>query len=225
MRQDCRCVAFCGVVLLTLFAVVPFAGAGVVQTWDWGNGTLQGWTAEPPFGGALGVDTTFGNPSGSLFATDTIGGGGSLFARAPAVLSGDLSIYSNITWDEYIPDRGSRTTLSTGLYLQGQDGTLYVSDRTLSAKNAWNTRNVSFNDVSEWSLVAGNVPFMDVLQNVKAVFFDMDTSVQASGGVESWLDNVRVSVDTNPVPEPSILALLSSGLVVGFLSVRRRRYR
>ncbi|WP_306536890.1 PEP-CTERM sorting domain-containing protein [Geobacter sp.] len=192
--------------------------------WDWNDGTLQGWTPELPFAGALVVGPAFGNPGGSMFATDTVPMGGGLLARAPSVLAGDLSIYPGIAWDEFIPNHGSSTVVSTSVLIRGTDGTWYGTDSTLGTLGTWNSKLASFSDPSAWVLASvGTTLFSDVIANVDAVFISMETSLIAGGAIEAWVDNVVVNRDTpvTPVPEPATSILLVSGLLV-FASSKRR---
>lgn len=188
------------------------SSAGPIVSFDWNDGTLQGWSKQSPFCGDLGVDPSFGNAGGSIFATDTRSGCGGLLAIAPG-LSGDLSGYSHIEWDEYVPNR-STTVISSFIRLVSTDGTVFQSDRTLGSTNSWAAKSVSLNDASGWIRSLGSSSFEDVLASVDSLEISMDTSTSASGGVESWIDNFNVFADAVDVNEPAGLSLFFMSLMM-----------
>jgi hypothetical protein len=203
-------------VVFFLFAVEAF---GSLFSYDWDDGTLQGWAKQAPFGGDLGVQTDFGNPGGSMFATDTRGGG-VLYARAPGDLSGNQSALIGIYWDEFIPDRRN-TVLAPFIILQGTDGTRYASERFQPPEivtDVWNSRFEPLDDPSAWTRVAnsGNATFATVISDLDTLFISMDTSTQI-GGVESWIDNFRAT----PIPIPGSIWLLGTCLA-GLLAFKRK---
>jgi hypothetical protein len=198
---------WCLAISIVLLSAVRAQGT---SSWTWDDGTLQGWSPKAPFGGSLGVNSSFGNPGGSMFATDTVSGGGPLDALAPPVLSGDLTAYGGIQWDEYVPNRGSATTRSTSIRILGTDGTQFESDFTLAGVLSWNHRSVSFGNPSEWTRLSGVSTFDDVITTVAELYIQMDTSIQASGGVESYIDNVTVAI---PAPGALILCSIGAGFV------------
>ena len=177
------------VTLLVFGSIFGFQGrleASPIVVSNFDDGTLQGWTPEPFFGGSLFLDTSGGNPGGFMVATDTVAGGGALLARAPIPLLGDLSVYAGFQWDEFVYDNGSFTVLGTHVRLVAADGTIYSAGRGVppEAIGAWNTRLVPLDDPSAWALhpsSTGTLSFQDVVKNVAALFFSMDTSTQASG--------------------------------------------
>jgi hypothetical protein len=185
-----------------------------VVVWDFEDGTLQGW--EPGLGdyfwGNLFI-TTGGNPGYCMVATDTRAGG-SLLAKAPIDSQTDLSIYGGISWDEWVPNRGSQTTVRTQIFLEGSDGTLYGEIYTPSTipLAQWYNRFVSF-EPTNWQLSIGNASFETVLENVSALYISMDTSVWSGPSwVESYVDNVYL------IPEPTTILILG----LGGLSLLRR---
>jgi len=89
---------------LLFIAAVSTSSAYAEIISDFNSGTVQGWTESNPlqggsFGGSLFAPSTGGNPGGYLLATDSVSGGGSLAARAPAPLSGDLTVFQEVSWD------------------------------------------------------------------------------------------------------------------------------
>ena len=189
---------------------------------DFDDGTLQGWSKEPVFNGNLFNDPTGGNPNGFMVATDTVGGGGPLLAHAPSIFTGDLSIYDGFQWDEFIYNNGTATNGGTSARLRGIDGTVYESSRALGPVAQWHTKDIFFDDASDWTLRSGSSSFFDVVSNVDALLFSLDTSILANGNRESGIDNIGLldRVNSNAVPEPSTMALLGIG-IVGVLCRKR----
>jgi hypothetical protein len=221
-----KTVSFRILFLLVLsLGMVPAAHAFVLVS-DFNDGTLQGWTAEPPFNGTLTVQNTGGNPGGFALTTDTVAAGGGLLARAPAPLTGDLSIYDGLQWDEFVYDNGDTTTVGTSVILQGSDGTQYQSDRTLGPVGSWNTKSISFLSSSDWILKSGtgSASFDDVVSDLNGLFLSLDTSTSGHGNKESGIDNV-VLLDRpttgGVVPEPATMSLLGIGILGAFSRKRK----
>jgi len=204
-----------GVFSASIFSFVLSTSVNAALVSDFDDGTLQGWTPEPPFNGTLFVDNSGGNPNGFMVATDSVGGGGGLLARAPSILSGDLSIYGGLRWDEFVYDNGSANRVSTFIIIKGADGTIYRNDNTLGPVGVWNSRFVSFSDPNQWTLNSGTATFSNTISNVDALFISMDTSVSA-GGRESGIDNVST------IPIPAAVWLFGSGLI-GLIGIARRK--
>ena len=207
------------VALFLLFGSISVAHATLIESYDFNDGTLQGWTKGPSFNGILAVDSNAGSDGGFMYVTDPVAGG-SLLAKAPG-LSGDLSYLQSMTWDEYIYSHSQGTTIGTFLIIDGADGTKYTSSRSLQGEEAWYSKNVNFNE-SEWSSTAGSASFSDVLSNAVALYISMDTTNWS--GTSSWresgVDNIKI-YGTNPVPEPATCLLLLFGLV-GMVRVKRK---
>lgn len=198
--------------------------------YDFNDGTLQGWSPTPPFGGTLFHDFRLvgGNPDGFMVASDSVAGG-SLLARAPTPvfpsLGGRYDRLVGIQWDEFIlPPSGDRVTTSTFAILEGADGTRYGSDRTITGINTWNTITAGFLP-SDFTYIGGGFSSLSqvvediFLHNTGALYFSMDTSTGA--GRESYIDNVAFLYT---VPEPGTLALLlAAALMAGCLPYRRQR--
>ena len=112
--------------------LIAFSAIGWTETisFNFDDGTLQGWTKEEPFNGSLLV-APVGNPGHAMAATDTAAAGGGLFARAPERFSGDLSNLVEISWDVFVPDYGQHTKVSTSARLRSANGTVYRSDNNL----------------------------------------------------------------------------------------------
>jgi len=214
-----------GMVIILGIGIMSFSGqvSAVIST-DFESGTLEGWTKGTPyfsqtFVGELLV-SDIGNPGTSMGTKDT-GAGGGLFAQAPAEYTGDLSQFTGIMWDEYLPDA---SIVRTKIYLLGTDNTVYfgiTSDQLVVTTSSWEERFIPFDwDSGLWELYissTGSESFENVISNVEAVFISMDvtTSVFAPGW-ESRIDNVGL------VPEPVTLSLLALG---GMGLLRRRRYK
>ncbi len=182
--------------LTGLAALLPFSPVHADVVSDFDDGTLQGWTPEPFFGGDLFAGAP-GNPGESMQATDSEEGGGPLLARAPASYEGDLSGFLGISWDEFIVDMGSVTRLSTSVWIRGNDGTTFRTDQTLGPLDVWNTKFYEF-EASSWILESGAASFEDVIADVEGLFVQMDVQGISGPGIESYVDNVTL-VD-NPVP-------------------------
>ena len=199
---------------VSLIIALPGAQAFILIS-DFDDGTLQGWIKEPVFNGTLFVDPAGGNPNGFMVATDNVGAGGPLLAHAPGVLTGDLSIYGGLQWDEFVYDHGSSTKIGTFVRLRGTDGTVYDSDNTLGPVGSWDTKSISFDNASDWTLHSGSASFFDVITSVDALFLSLDTSTLANGNRESGVDNIGLldRVNSNAVPEPSTMVLLGIGIV------------
>ena len=185
--------------VLPLIAVLVFLWGGIGNAapsdsgiFDFDDCTLQGWTPEPSFGGTLFADCTGGNPDGFMVATDTVSGGGALYARAPAPFQGDLSGFAGVQWDAFVYDNGTTTVGNTSMVLRGVDGTSYESSRTLGPIAVWTTHFVPFDDPTAWTQIEGTASFTDVLTQVEAVFVSMDTSIRSDGVRESGVDNVTL---------------------------------
>ena len=197
---------------LLLFLVNPVSTLMVVadDTFYDFESDLQGWhpTDLLQFSGNLEHVSTGGNPDGFMQVTDLAGGGG-LFAQAPAELSGDLSGYGGISWDEFVFNNSANVTSRTAILIIGGD-TAYNSGffDTPTQIEVWTDRFVSF-QTSEWtlesspSIFTGTSPFNDVIKSVDALLISMDTSVSV-GNRESGIDNVRLKA----IPEPSFLGLM-----------------
>jgi hypothetical protein len=188
-----RCMTLIAFILST-----PNASAEIV--FDWNDGTTQGWSPVEPFNGTLGVDTSFGNPAGSLYAIDTLPFGGILIARAPSVLSGDLGICSGIQWDEYKLQHFM--PYPTRVFIHGTDGTVYTTNLPVGPTETWITRFAAFDDQTVWVLYAGSASLSDVIHNVEWLGIDLDTS-DYSGAVESYVDNVRLR-SAIPIDSPYV---------------------
>lgn len=163
----------------------PVAAADIVS--DFEDGTLQGWTPEPPFNGNLFVAPP-GNPGFSMQATDDLPGGGPLLARAPASYTGDLTVFFGIAWDEFVIEYGV-TVFSTHVAIRGSDGTTYRTDNSPGPTDVWNPNFVPFEE-EYWFLEEGTAPFLEVLEDVEAMFIQMDCSGIDNGILESRVDNV-----------------------------------
>ena len=198
--------------------------ASTTVTSNFDDGTLQGWTKgtpffNPQFGGSLQV-SSIGNPGSSMVATDSVGGGGGLFAQAPVAFTGDLSSFSGISWDEYLPSNSiGRTSIS----LLGANNTVYsgtTADQNNVTVNSWVSRFISFDEASgNWSLSTGSDSFEELIGNVNGLYIQMDVTTSDFDPLpEAIVDNISLA----PVPIPSTFILFGSG-VIGFMSYNKRR--
>ena len=206
-----------------LLVAIPTTAHAFLLISDFDDGTLQGWTPEPVFNGALFNDPTGGNPNGFMVATDTLATGGPLLSHGPSPFLGDLSIYGGLQWDEYVYNNGIFTNGGTFVRLRGVDGTIYDSDNAFLSRESWNTKSVLFDDLSGWTLKSGSSGFEDVVSNVDALFLSMDTSTLADGNRESGIDNIGFLPGSSAgvVPEPSTVAMLGMG-IAGMFGLKRR---
>ena len=208
-------------VSMSLLISAPSIQAALVSDFD--DGTMQGWSEGDPFNvgsfsGALSVINSGGNPGSYLRATDSVGGGGSLAALAPTLLSGDLVLFSGLSWDVLIP---SSAIFSTNVLLEGFDGTFYRSDTTLlgtQQKNSWFTKSIDFGSDVGWKLLgSGAASFTSVASNAKALYIELD--VTTGGTIEAGIDNVHT---ISSIPIPASLWLFGSGLI-GLVGISRRK--
>ena len=190
--------------------VVSSSSADIVTDFD--DGTLQGWTTinSPqsglPFGGELVVMPTGGNPGGFLRTEDTVVAGGSLFVAGPASYRGDLSVFTELCWDEYLYDNPP-VLRSTSAWLLGPDDAKFKNRVSASVLNQWQTRSVPLVS-AEWEHDSGTLSFEEVLADATVV---IEVGVSgASSGYESGVDNITL------VPEPATLSLLAIGVLAGF---------
>lgn len=185
----------CRIVLATAIAVALFLppssswAQGITSDFD--DGTFQGWTKGPNFNGRLLISDG-GNPGFCMLTTDTLAGGGGLLVYAPPSFVGDLSSYTGIGWDEFVPDYGSKTLYGTHVYIEHSNGTTYRTDMSITIRNAWHTKHVPF-EAGSWFLVSGSDSFEDVIQNVAALYISMDTSLHNDDREESRVDNITMT--------------------------------
>ena len=145
--------------ILALAALPSLQVHGAVYVYDYDDGTLQGWSEgappwNPQFGGNLRALMP-GNPGYAMVATDHAATGGALLAEAPPVISGDLSSWPGVSWDEWLPDGA---VLRTSVSVLGVDDTVYQG-KTLDQgviTEAWREQFIPFDFTSGlWSLRAG----------------------------------------------------------------------
>ena len=92
------CAAACSMIIASGAYALP------MTTFDSG---LEGWQSAPspfagePFAGVLHWEPTGGNPDGFIWVEDIEAGSGGLFVKAPVEFNGDLSVYTELRWDEY----------------------------------------------------------------------------------------------------------------------------
>jgi len=180
--------------LTVLICMLALPASGQTVLSDFEDGTLQGWTPGDSLDGEAYV-TTGGNPGYCMAATDTFTGGGSLTVVAPPEFAGDLSGYSGVQWDAFVPDKGSSTVNRTFIILQSTNLTRFRSTYDISQIpiETWNTRFAPFR-AEHWDFIHGTESFEDVLKDIGALKIHVET---ARGlGIESYLDNVTL------IPKP-----------------------
>ncbi len=181
---------------------------------DFDDGTMQGWSEGDPFnvgsfGGTLSLINSGGNPDGYLRAFDTRGaGGGSLAVLAPLLISGNLSLFEGLTWDELIP---SGASFATSALIEGADGTFYRSNFGLSTTGVWNQRIVDFTSSADWNLLSGTGAFDFVVSNASAFYLELDV-ISGINVSEAGIDNVR-TLKSMAVSESASVWLLTIGLL------------
>ena len=165
---------------------------------DFDDGSLAGWTKLDPFGGTLQNPGDGGNPGGYLEVADEVSGGGWLAVIAPSEFNGDLSVFSGISWDEYIWPNTPAPNCCTFSIIEASDGTRYCAkDRSPKPEGAWQQRFIPFDD-SSWTLsgTTGTQGFEDVLKDVATLMINMDVS-QCSFRRESGIDNVTLLAEVD----------------------------
>jgi hypothetical protein len=168
----------------------------------------------PQFGGDLLLYEP-GNPGYAMQAYYT-GGSSELYALAPDDISGDLTSWPGVRWDEFpIP----RALEHTSLLIVGADGTAYKGiftiDQIIYLGNGWRQQFVPFDyDSGLWSLIAGtgSAPFNEVIGDVAGFYMQMKVAPIVPFG-QAIVDNIVF------VPEPTTLSLLA----LGSLALLRRR--
>jgi hypothetical protein len=210
-------------VLFFLVLVGPTDGVLGNPSSDFDDGTLQDWSAinDPrsgqAFGGDLSVVVAGGNPGGFMKVRDLVSAGGGLVVANTPKFQGDLSIYTEVRWDEFLFD-SPPVRKSTTAFLIGSDNTVYESegnDGPLGPVKVWRARSTLLEE-SAWTLTFGSMSFPNVLANAR-LGFNMDVSVTQVPNDESGIDNVLL------VPEASCLLMLLAG-VYGALG-RNTRHR
>ncbi|MCF7956812.1 MAG: PEP-CTERM sorting domain-containing protein [Phycisphaerae bacterium] len=214
------------IILVTLAIVIMscLEGASLASmiTSDFEDGTLQGWTKgtpffNPVFGGDLLI-TSFGNPGNSLLATDTMSGGGNIFVKAPSTYLGDLSSFSGISWDEYLPGNALKRTV---IVIQGgENNTLFTgvaSGQSVVNTGTWQNRFIPYTFSSThwfWKSGGGTDSFEEVIKDMKGLYIQLDVTQSANGNIEARVDNIIL------VPEPGTLSFIALG---GLILRKKRR--
>lgn len=197
-------------ILAALLLFSNQVGASVVASWDWNDGTTQGWTAS----------TTASNVNGQFQGTNS--GNGSLQFFSPIItvdLTGILTVSFDLTITAFStvasPSDLTFATLDVLPPEPGPGAGLIMWDLDLS--------NLAFGELRTFTLsmdIDSSIFNPTLFPNSEFFFgflFARDFESNASSGL---LDNFLASVAT-PVPEPGTLALLSIGLAV--LGIMRRR--
>lgn len=224
-------------VLACLFCIPTLASATIISTFDTSN---EGWTLRgdpsPPTHQAGG-----GNPGGYIAADDTAGVNYFTFLIAPSAFTGDFSSYigGSFSFD-------ARLDFSSGGPLEHTFGWVYLTGGGTTVASRLGDDNLP----SDWttyssSLVASNWMLADLVNVIPevpegsttglvneatfaAVLSDI-TEIRISGepiggsNEITGFDNIGIhSTTTSPIPLPSAIILMGTGLL-GLLGLGRRR--
>ena len=152
-----------------------------------------------------------------MAAIDTASGG-FLRAQAPRELSGNLSAYPGIYWDEFIQPRDF-VTQATFIILE-VGGILYNSKVPTGSDIVTDTWNSRFEPFVASAWMDSNDNSLPSFDNVDALLISMDTTLL--NGIEARIDNFTVvPIPGAVVPIPGAVWLLGSGLI-GLVVIRRK---
>jgi hypothetical protein len=200
---------------LALLATYAVSHATQPSNFDFDDGTAQGWTVNAA-GHLLVSGPGFG---GSAYALNIYQDhpGDDVLVKAPSSFSGDLSRFSGIRWDEFMPDYDADNYIGTGLYLVGTDGSFYAfaPRPPLLEAGQWQVRSLNFDPTNyfQWS---GFSSFDTVLHNVQALYISGITSSLGTPGLQVSVDNITL------VPEPTALQFTLLTILWAFLRAGRR---
>jgi len=179
---------------------ITLDGARTVGTLEFGNSNsaISGYTL-------TGTDTLTLNNSGTATITVTNGKHG---IAVPVVLENDLAVSGSgtLTFSSSISETGSHSLTLNGpgtLILSGTG--LYTGGTIVNSGILAVTSSTALPDNQSLTVGAGGTLIFD------------------PSYVASSIIATPVSMAVSPVPEPSTLALLAAGLVVGFRAWRRRK--
>jgi hypothetical protein len=169
---------------------------------------------------------TGGNPGGYISATDQ--DNGDFTFSAPAKFLGDVSGATGLSYDLIYPV-GAINYQPTDVILMGNGETLlWKSNPDIVPGPSWMSVNLDFVPSTEWHVGTSNgalataADFSRVLGNLSGLFIRGEYT---TGLVETpGLDNVRLAGVSQPVPEPSALAMMAIG-VVTVATFRRSRQK
>ncbi len=158
---------------------------------DFNDGTYQGWFKYNFSGGNLKFLTSpISEIQTYLAAEEIVPVGSPLEIANTDMLSGDLSQYNTIEWDEYIFNQGTNNTYNPVIIVEGNNGTSYWFIRPANIKETWTKAVIPLDDASGWAHYDGpsTNSFSDVIKDVKQVRLMMNIS--ASVGNECGIDNI-----------------------------------
>lgn len=204
MRALSHLLAIFFIALLSTRAV----GQGTVLISNFEDGTLQGWNLDSS-AGYLTVSAPGSDGHGSALDIFRTPDWVDLMVRIP--VSGDLSSYSGIVWDEFVPDHGTLAAYGPGLYVIGTDGTFFgfAPRPQVLGVDGWSTRFLPFESAHYYPW-RGAASFDEVIRNVDSIFISGGTGLVGSQPLQLRIDNVYL------VPEPSKLTLSFVALATFF---------
>jgi hypothetical protein len=191
-------------VFLACLLVPGPASADVLVSWDWNDGTTQGWTAS----------TSQSNVGNAFQATNV--GNGSLQMFGPVILPLDLTGLTTISFDLMItsfstvssPSELALARLNFNPLVPGP-GVAWNLDLSNLSFGAWRTFNLSIADAARPELLANGAFF--------SLIFTREFEPNVSSG---RLDNFVVS--GSMIPEPSTMFLVGPILVFLWFSIYRK---
>jgi hypothetical protein len=202
-------------IIAMLFACIILpdkACAGIIITWDWNDGTTQGWQGS----------TTEANVANRLVVTNVRNGSLQIFS--PNISNVDLRGLNAISFDLSIASYSTVVSPSDLTYAKLQLKTLSPMDPVPFVRT-WDLdlSNLAFGQTRTFDLSIQNASGSGSLATIGFFDFIFAESSFTSNSSSAVLDNVIFS---DAVPEPSILLLLGTGftgLFAAHLSKRHAR--
>jgi len=184
---------------LLAVTAMAFAGVTIQSTFD---ADEEGWSTLNDATSFTWTDQ-FGNPGGSIRATDQASGQWWFFAASDAYL-GDMSAYfgGELSWDIYGILGNQSTTNRADVMLVGGDVAIGINRPVSPALGSWTSWSVKFDTSANWRLVSSlangtlsstsaTVEDIEVaLANLEGMYIRGEYTV---GADSTALDNVRLA--------------------------------